>query len=405
MTALFDRLQIDRKLVITSKNAAGTAITYTLDTPARDTSTLDLIHRPEYWITESRVWLNGLESRRYARRTVAEKEILIALMQHGRTTVFNDQACDVRVLQEHIRLRQHIVAYAENLEFQWPDGGKAKWNAAYWNQRRPKQPAQLYAGLRDMFTRSQRYSIGCYLAAKATYTFAILDFYHRQPHHAQETNHIFQRLAAGDSPFEGIEPSAMWRFEPDHDFTRPDQVGKLMKLQHKVAAKNFVPGDWAYFYNTDPSSHQKIGYEGSNTIYLGRGLFVDFYNDAEHKYTYEQKLSEVFQWRHGVFSQSRDYRKTELLSPRQFDRLSGSPEHGGMVPDIRAVPYYFGYESIPPLDAGRGASSTRWMNVRRPGSPGPEAGKMLTHRSPGSAEKLSSMRMAGSDLESELPRP
>lgn len=352
MGKLLDDLLIDRKLVEVRKDAWTTSITYTLATPANDTSTLDFMHRPDYWVTESAVRIAGPNARPRLRHTVSQKEILLALMQHGRATLLSDRACDVKVLEEHLKLRQHIVAHAENLEFQWPDGEKARWNPAYWHRNPAVQPARLYAALGDMFAHPQRYSIGCYSAAKATYAFAIPDFYHQQKDQRLR-DRILRRLAHGASPFSGIEPEAMWSFEEDFDTSKRDRPGKLLKLAHKVAPKNFVPGDWVYIYNNDAGSHSKVGYEGSNSIYLGRGLFVDFYNDAAHKYTFEQKLAEVFQWRHGVFSQSRDYRKSAPLSGKQLELLSLSPASGGLVSDVRAVPYFFGHEDLPELDAPR----------------------------------------------------
>lgn len=349
MASLLDALHIDRQLVAIRKNPSETSIAYTLRTPVDDTSTLDLIHRPEYWITETPVALSSKAYGHRLRRTVSRKEILIALMQHGRSTLFEGQACAVGALDEHLRLRQHIVAYAEDLEFQWPEGGEARWNRIFWNRSVPREPTRLHRALADMLTHSRRYSIGCYLAAKATYTFAILDFYRQQKNQTVVEQEVLRRLSVGDSLFDQVEPAAMWSFEADFDPANAAHAGKLLKLQRDVAPKNFIPGDWVYFYNTDPHSHAKTGYEGSNSIYLGRGLFVDFYNDVEHKYTYEQKLAEVYQWRHGVFSHSRDYTKSRLLSKQRLEELSQPPSAGGLIPNMRAIPYLFGHESMPSL--------------------------------------------------------
>jgi hypothetical protein len=108
-----------------------------------------------------------------------------------------------------------------------------------------------------------------------------------------------------------------------------------------VATGNFVPGDWGYILNTDPATEQKTGYEGSNTIYLGRNLFDDFYDDHHHSYTYEQKLDEVYQWRHGVFSRSRDAKKIKPLTAEEQALLGNTPDAGGLQLDVRAVPRYF----------------------------------------------------------------
>ena len=93
---------------------------------------------------------------------------------------------------------------------------------------------------------------------------------------------IEDRLNAGGEPQVDVEPGRMWDFEKDFDPEKLKRSGKLLKLKCGVAPKNFVPGDWAYFLNPDPVSSQKTGYEGSITIYLGRNLFVDYFNDHDY---------------------------------------------------------------------------------------------------------------------------
>ena len=114
-----------------------------------------------------------------------------------------------------------------------------------------------------------------------------------------------------------------------------------------MSAKNFVPGDWIYFINSDPATNTDVGYEGSNAIYLGFGKFDDFYNDHHHGYTFKEKINEVYQWRHGVFNHIRDANKIRPLSHADFERLSQTPEHGGLLLDLRLTPYLFGYETLP----------------------------------------------------------
>ena len=58
-----------------------------------------------------------------------------------------------------------------------------------------------------------------------------------------------------------------------------------------------------------------------------------------------QKLNEVYQWRNGVFSRTRDGYKATPLSEKDILALSASPENGGLVVSYRAVPYFF--KSLP----------------------------------------------------------
>lgn len=61
----------------------------------------------------------------------------------------------------------------------------------------------------------------------------------------------------------------------------------------------FVPGDRVWFRNPDDRSSDVAGYEGSWVIYLGQGLFANFWH-PEQPYDLQTKSIELFHWRHGV---------------------------------------------------------------------------------------------------------
>jgi len=67
-----------------------------------------------------------------------------------------------------------------------------------------------------------------------------------------------------------------------------------------VPARHYVPGDRVWFRNPDEASSDVSGYEGSWVIYLGGGLFSNFW-EPDAPYTLERKCLEVYHWRHGVF--------------------------------------------------------------------------------------------------------
>jgi hypothetical protein len=341
MQALLKRNFLASKHINVFEDDDNHKLRFTLNTPDEDTNTLDLIHRPEYWIYDEKLKINTHSK---TIPSVSFKEILLSLMQHGRLTQFSGEACTVNALQSHIKLRQNIVAHSEKLNFDWPDGGDAKWNKAYWNRSIPKEKNKLYVALKDAFTFPRKYSLGCYTATKLTYAFTILDYYKKQD--KRIFNQVLTIALNDGHPLENVEPPAMWSFEEDFDGTQAGIAGKFLYIKKGVAHRNFVPGDWVYFVNTDASTMHKVGYEGSNSIYLGKGRFVDFYNDAEHSFTFEQKLDEVYQWRNGVFSQSKDFEKVETLSKEKLDLLSRSPADGGVLMDFRAVPYLLGFGGL-----------------------------------------------------------
>ncbi|MCK9284058.1 MAG: hypothetical protein M0P39_07225 [Rhodocyclaceae bacterium] len=311
------------------------SLTYTLNTPAGDSSTLDFFKREAMGLSDAVVHLpTAVAGKLRAVHTVSKKEIVLALLQHGRLTEFD---CDVAAVQDRVGMLQNIVAWTETLDWIWPDGGSAAWNEKYWKRGTPLPGYPLHEAVNNAFMEPERYAIGCYTATKLVILQGILDYYRRIRPDAEKLRRIEAWLAADGEPLSDIEPDAMWFFEDDYRASDRPRPGKVVALHYGVAADNFIPGDWAYLLNTDAVSYQKTGYEGSNMIYLGRGRFDDYYNDNHHFYTFRQKLSEVYQWRHGVFSRVRDAAKIKPLSEREYQALTGTPETGGLLQSYRGV--------------------------------------------------------------------
>lgn len=344
METYFSSLGITTDLVVKKVDRTNGAIVYTLNTPKEDSNTLNLKDRAELQIQDDIVSLPTKHGGEKNIQTVSKKEILLALLQNGRITEFKNGACDIEALKDHVGIRQNTVAWAENLMWVWPDGGAAKWNKKYWSRGTPKRGYPLHEALNDIFINQNQYSIGCYTATKLVMIQGVLDYYRRIKKDQAQLKLLENRLSINKDPLVSIEPGKMWDFEKDFNPQELNRPGKLLKIEYGVATNNFVPGDWIYFLNTDPASYQKTGYEGSNAIYLGRNKFDDYYNDNNHSYTYQQKVDEVFQWRNGVFSRSRDFAKIKPLILQDIERLSKTPEEGGILTDIRVFPYFFGYE-------------------------------------------------------------
>lgn len=351
MDAYLASLGIGPHLIVKKIDRTKGFAVYTLNTRSTDSNTLDLKARPELQIGDEIVSLPAQHGKKKNIQTVSKKEIVLALLQHGRLTEFNGSACYIEALKDHVGIRQNTVAWSENLQWIWPDGGSAQWHRKYWKRGTPKPGHPLHEAINDPFMNQHRYSIGCYTATKLVVIQGVLDYYRRIKQDPVQQALLEQRLSLNKEPLEGIEPGKMWRFEKEFDPQELDRPGKLVKIGYGAAAKNFVPGDWVYFLNSDPVSYQKTGYEGSNAIYLGRNKFDDYYNDNNHSYTYEEKLDEVFQWRNGVFSRSRDFAKIQMLTVENMTLLGRTPAEGGLLTDMRVTPFFFGFEELPILAA------------------------------------------------------
>ena len=341
MEAYLNHLGIPDNLVLIRMDPAKELLTFTLNTPSHDTDTLKLKDNPQFEIRDRIVYLPGKNGELRKVLTVSQKEILLALLQHGRLTEFNDVNCNVNALKDQVRVRQNIVAWSENLNWGWPDGGSAEWNTKYWRKGTPLAKVKLHEALADAFNHQKKYSIGCYTAAKLVMAHSVLDYYRRVRNDKSKENLVKARLLSDHDPLVDIEPAEMWSFEKDFDKLKDTHAGKILTIKYSVAPKNFVPGDWIYVLNTDSVSAAKTGYEGSNTIYLGRNKFVDYYNDHNHAYSYQEKLNEVYQWRNGVFNRYRDAEKITPLSENDFERLSKPPSDEGLVMDFRVSPISF----------------------------------------------------------------
>jgi hypothetical protein len=341
MATYLNSLDIPTRLVETKVDTLNGLITFTLNTPKDDFDTLQLNLRPEYALQNTIVQLPGENGVTKNVETVSKKEILLALLQHGRLTEFSGKNCDIRALKEQVNIRQNIVAWSEKLNWDWPNGGSAKWNEKYWHKGTPLPKVKLNDALNDVFKNHKKYSVGCYTATKIIMTQGMLDYYRRIKHNKLELQVVEKHLVSDNEPLVNVEPGEMWSFEKDFDSGKLAHPGKILQLQHNVAPRNFVPGDWVYIINNDSESSQKTGYEGSNAIYLGRNKFDDYYNDNNHFYTYEQKLDEVYQWRYGVFSRARDSAKIKPLTKQDYDQQGRPPSGGGLVLSFRVFPISF----------------------------------------------------------------
>jgi hypothetical protein len=334
----FNTLGITADMVIKDKNQPEGTLRFTLNTPEDDYDTLRLKDRSELAIQDDIVRLPAGNGKVQRVTTVSQKEIVLALLQHGRLTAFSGKNCNAEALKELVGVRQNIAAWSENLNWIWPDGEAAEWNKKYWRLGTPLSGVPLHAAFNDVFMNQHKYSIGCYTAAKIVMVQGILDYYRRVQHDPVRLKLVKTRLLSDHDPLVDVEPGEMWSFEKDYVASDRNRAGKILQIQHGFHPRNFVPGDWAYMLNNDPVSSLKTGYEGSNAIYLGRNKFADFYNDNHHTYTYEEKLDEVYQWRHGVFSRYRDFAKIHPLSDEGLEQLGRSPDAGGFVLNFRVFP-------------------------------------------------------------------
>ncbi|MDE2418980.1 MAG: hypothetical protein KGN32_14350 [Burkholderiales bacterium] len=71
-------------------------------------------------------------------------------------------------------------------------------------------------------------------------------------------------------------------------------------MDQPLPPRYYVPGDRTWFRNPDGVSAEASGFEGSWVMYMGGGLFTNFWK-RDQPYTLEQKCLEIYHWRHGLY--------------------------------------------------------------------------------------------------------
>ena len=90
--------------------------------------------------------------------------------------------------------------------------------------------------------------------------------------------------------------------------TRPIKSGKFHdvflreqgSMEAPLPPRYFVPGDRTWFRNPDEASADASGFEGSWVMYLGSGLFSNFWK-RNAPFSLVDKCLEIYHWRHGLY--------------------------------------------------------------------------------------------------------
>jgi hypothetical protein len=92
----------------------------------------------------------------------------------------------------------------------------------------------------------------------------------------------------------------------EHHAVRSGQFHEVFLIEYgsmeaPLPARFYVPGDRLWFRNPDERSSDVTGYEGSWVMYMGGGLFSNFWK-RDAPFTLESKAIEIFHWKDGVYT-------------------------------------------------------------------------------------------------------
>ena len=188
-----------------------------------------------------------------------------------------------------IRIRMHIVQAAQETSLAFHTS-EAERPEAFWSYKKGsgfviKSGVSLVEALTQATqpkVSGSTFAFSCYRATEYVCLLGI----------AQEIEHCHPEMYQNLQQLWSHRPIMSGEF---HDvFLR-----ELGSIEHPLPPKYFVPGDRVWFRNPHEASADVEGFEGSWLMYLGNGLFNNFWNCSK-PYNFTQKCVEIFHWRHGI---------------------------------------------------------------------------------------------------------
>jgi hypothetical protein len=216
------------------------------------------------------------------------QEILVALLASPAGLAFPS----VAALASHIRVRRHIAQAAQKtaLAFKteaaerpqnyWRDGGD---EAGFILQPGRCLVDALIAATQPDAT-GKLYDFSCYRATEYVILLGI----------AQELKTHHPELLAQLQSLNEVHAVRSGQFHEVY-------LVEYGSMETPLPARFYVPGDRLWFRNPDERSSDVTGYEGSWVIYMGGGLFSNFWQ-RDRPYTLASKAIEIFHWKDGVYT-------------------------------------------------------------------------------------------------------
>lgn len=218
-----------------------------------------------------------------------EREICVALLGSPHLFSFANLAS----LQSHVRVRRNMVLAARKTALAFnteaAERPEADWHyeeatGFILNPGRPLIPALIAATQPE--ATGKLYDFSCYRATEYVILLGIaqeLAMHH--PALLAKLQQLNERYAIRSGQF--------------HDV----YLIEYGSMAAPLPTRFYVPGDRLWFRNPDERSSDIEGYEGSWVIYMGGGLFSNFWQ-RDRPFTLESKAIEIFHWRHGTVHDS-----------------------------------------------------------------------------------------------------
>lgn len=239
------------------------------------------------------------------------REILVALLASPIGMGF----ASVAALRSHLRVRLNIARAAQKTALAFKTEA-AERPEAYWRYDeehgfllRPGAPLidALIAATQPEVT-GKLYDFSCYRASEYVILLGLAQ--EMQTHHPD----LLQQLQT----------------QCEQHAIRSGQFHEVFLVEYgsmedPLPLRFYVPGDRLWFRNPDEASADVTGYEGSWVIYMGQGLFSNFWK-RDQPFTLEDKCLEIYFWRSGLYRDAQgEPQMDEALVEAEVARCQSDP--------------------------------------------------------------------------------
>lgn len=248
-----------------------------------------------------------------------EREIWVALLGSPHRFAFRD----LEALKSHVRVRRNMALAARltALAFKTEAAERPEADWRYEEEPgfilKPGRPLinALIAATQPEAT-GKLYDFSCYRATEYVILLGIAQ--ELQAHHPAllaELQQLNERHAVRSGQFHEVF------------------LIEYGSMEAPLPARFYVPGDRLWFRNPDERSADVTGYEGSWVMYMGGGLFSNFWK-RDAPFTLESKAIEIFHWKDGVYIDAQgELQMDETVVERLVAQTQADPEARARVLD------------------------------------------------------------------------
>jgi hypothetical protein len=270
-------------------------------------------HMPGYDSLNLRTTLGAANTADHAGEAWAlEREIWVALLGSPYRFAFRD----LEALKSHVRVRRNMALAARLTALAFKTEAAERPEADWHYEEEPGfilKPGRplinaLIAATQPEAT-GKLYDFSCYRATEYVILLGIAQ--ELQAHHPAllaQLQQLNERHAVRSGQF--------------HEVFLIEYGSMEAPLPHRF----YVPGDRLWFRNPDERSADVTGYEGSWVMYMGGGLFSNFWK-RDAPFTLESKAIEIFHWKDGVYTDAQgELQMDETVVERLVAQTEADPE-------------------------------------------------------------------------------